>query len=95
MSIETNLVCKSVNDKFSCLLLAQDSFACCELTRLVFQLCINTQWLFAMVFHQLRLTNDLKTRANYSSRSGKKNNWNSFAIDFPRFASDTYKYFEV
>lgn len=72
MSIETNLVCKSVNDKFSCLLLAQDSFACCELTRLVFQLCINTQWLFAMVFHQLRLTNDLKTRANYSSRSGKK-----------------------
>ena len=60
MSIETNLVCKSVNDKFSCLLLAQDSFACCELTRLVFQLCINTQWLFAMVFHQLRLTNDLK-----------------------------------
>ena len=27
MSIETNLVCKSVNDKFSCLLLAQDSFA--------------------------------------------------------------------
>ena len=72
MRIESNLVCKSVNDKFSCLLLAQDSFACCELIRLVIQLCINTEWLFAMVFHQLRLTNDLKTRANYSSNQEKK-----------------------